>query len=339
MPRADFCVAIPALNEEKVIDSSICALKRIVRKEHIYVVSDGSTDRTASLAKSQNVNVLSLTGRVGKARALDRLIKSKKLLERYRYILFSDADSRLSSNFYEEIKKFIDLKPACIVGTVTSDRKGLVSAFRTYEYSFTHRVFKNAQDKMGTILVAPGCASLYRSDVLSNLDFSGRTLTEDFDLTLQIHTKKLGKVIYAPKAKVVTQDPLTLRDYCRQVLRWYTGFWQNVVLHKLYRSYSRIGLELYIMLSDYIALALSIALIIVYPQMVLRVLLWMYVSLIITSSIMISLERQFWAMLYIPLFPLLYLINLSMNLLGFFRSVFAKKELDWQSVTRYQVDT
>src|SRR5205823_656630 len=110
------------------------------------------------------------------------------------------------------------------------------------EYGLSHRVYKQAQNKMRTITVAPGSSSLYRSDVLRELDFGNQTLTEDFDLTLQIYRRKLGRVVYAPRAKVITQDPPTLKDYWNQVMRWYTGFWQNVFMHRIYLPTSMVNL-------------------------------------------------------------------------------------------------
>lgn len=336
MHKADFCVVVPAYNEEKVIDSSLMALKQVVEKKHIYVVSDGSTDRTAQLAKNHSVSVLNLRKNRGKAGALDCLIKKYCLTDRYKYILFSDADSRLSSDFYNVIKNEVPAQPACIVGTVTSDRKGFISAFRIYEYSFSHRIFKNAQNIFGAILVAPGCASLYRSDVLEALDFSNHTLTEDLDLTVQIHKKKLGKIVYSPNARVITQDPMTLRDYWRQVLRWYTGFWQNVVLHKIYKMDTRLSFEFYMFALDCAMMGVSVVFVIMYPTFVLRTLFLSYLFMLTVSMLMISLEKQYWALVYAPFFPCLFIVNIIAYISAFFRALLNRRQLGWQKVERYE---
>ncbi len=338
MRKHNICVVIPAYNEEKVIRDSLSALKKVIPKEDIYVVSDGSKDNTVPLAYGASVNVLALEKNFGKAKAIFYLMRSYDLALRYDYILFSDADSRLAKDFVKQIIPFTQSKPACIVGTVTSDRHGLISAFRTYEYGLTHFIFKNAQNAMKTITVAPGCAALYRSEILKKLNFSNKTLTEDFDLTLQIHEKKLGQIIYAAKAKVITQDPPTIKDYWHQVLRWYTGFWQNIFLHKLYKPTKKINLEIYLLMLDVLTgVGISIYLIF-HPELLLRIVIIALAMMIGLSSLVVALQKQFWAILYAPLFPVLYVINLIAYASGFFRSIFSKKrDLPWKKVARYSI--
>lgn len=336
MPKADICVVIPAYNEERVIHQSLTSLKRIIRKKHIYVVSDGSTDQTAILAKRQNVNTMVLRKNWGKAKAINKLITTRNLTNRYKYVLFNDADSQLSKNFLKEVKQYVRHKPACIVATVVSDHYGLVSAFRTYEYGLTHKIFKKAQGVMSVITVAPGCASLYRGDILPKLDFSKHTLTEDFDLTIQIHQKRLGKIIYVPRAQVVTQDPPTLRDYWKQITRWYTGFWQNIFMHKLYKPTRLLNFELYILVLDSFAWMASFIFALIYPETFIHLVVITYLSLICLSLIIISLEKQFWAILYMPLFPILYFLNLCAYTYSFFRAlIFGRRTLGWNKVARY----
>lgn len=338
MYKFDACVVVPAYNEEPVIGSSLARLCEVVYHQHIYVVSDGSKDKTAQIARQFTSNVLELQQNVGKAKALNFLIRSFHLLDRYNYVLFADADSRLSSNFMTEIKKFTIHEPACIVGTVISDRHGLISAYRTYEYGMTHRFFKTAQHMMRVITVAPGCASLYRSDVLAQLDFNNHTLTEDFDLTLQIHKNKLGNILYASKARVITQDPPTLRDYWKQIVRWYTGFWQNIYLHKLYAPNSKVNFEILLMLVDSLSWIFALGVAIMEPLLFLNLLIGFYMINTVLGCIILVLERRGWAIKYIPLFPMFQFINITAYTYSFFRATFSRsKKLSWQKVTRYSV--
>jgi len=334
--REPICVVVPAYNEEQVIDPALRALVRVIDPAHVYVVSDGSTDKTAELALKHTKNVLDLPQNVGKARALKSLINEYQLTLNYEYVLFSDADSQLSFNFITEIKKFMAAQPACIVGTVTSDRHGLISAYRTYEYGLTHRVFKQAQSRMGTITVAPGCASLYRSDVLGLLDFTKHTLTEDFDLTLQIHEKKLGDIVYAPHARVLTQDPPTLHDYWKQITRWYTGFWQNIFLHKAYIPNKKVNMEIMLIVGDGLSWIAAISFAIINPLAFLSLVLMSAIITFILTIGILCLERQFWAMKYMLLFPLFQFINVTSYGYSFFRALGTQtKRLAWNKVLRY----
>jgi cellulose synthase/poly-beta-1,6-N-acetylglucosamine synthase-like glycosyltransferase len=60
------------------------------------------------------------------------------------------------------------------------------------------------------------------------LDFETESLTEDFDLTIQIHRKHLGRIRFIPEAVNFTQDPRTLKDFYDQTIRWQRGFFQGV---------------------------------------------------------------------------------------------------------------
>ncbi len=334
----NFCAIIPAYNEERVIVSSLCSLKNVFSKKDIYVVSDGSSDKTVILARGEGVNVLNLENNVGKAIAQEKVIEKFKLTKRYKYILFSDADSQLDSNFLRAMEPCLSKNPALIVGTVKSHKRGLISAFRTFEYGLSHRVYKRAQNFIRTITVAPGCASLYRSSILEKLSLKNGTITEDFDLTIQIYQKKLGRIIYAPKAIVITQDPMTLKDYWKQVLRWNLGTWQNYFLHRLYKPNSRYNLELNFLFIDNFLWVASILLAIAYHGIVLNIILGMIATIYVIAIIISFLEHKLWIILYILAFPIFFFINIAAYFYSLFRVIYSlrrNRKLTWNKVARY----
>lgn len=338
MPKAALGVVVPAYNEELVIGASLKALKRVVNKKHIFVVSDGSKDATAKIARQQGVNVMDLRKNVGKARALHKLIVSRNLVNRYKYLLFSDADSRLSKDFVKHVQSAAKDRPACIVGTVSSDKKGFISAFRTYEYGLSHMLYKRSQNIMHTITCAPGCASMYRSDILNKLEFSSRTITEDYDLTLQIHHKNLGQIVYVPKAEVITQDPGTFKDYWTQIVRWQTGYWQNLFLHRLYTLNKLVNWESNLILVDSIFGISLLLLAIFHPIVSFEILRATYLWFVSIGLIVLLLLRKWWALVYLPFFPFFYLISIAAYIYSFFRATTAgRRELSWGKVARYAV--
>ncbi|MGH3422693.1 MAG: glycosyltransferase, partial [Streptosporangiaceae bacterium] len=80
--------------------------------------------------------------------------------------------------------------------------------------------------------IVPGFASLYRTDVLPQMEMNPPGLViEDFNMTFEVYQKRLGKVGFTLQAVAVTQDPDTLRDYVRQTRRWAIGLWQTVRRH------------------------------------------------------------------------------------------------------------
>jgi len=79
---------VPAYNEAERIGAVLQALLSAEKVDEIIVVDDGSTDRTAEVAKSYGVEVISLPRNMGKAAALDQGVK----LARNDVFLFLDAD-------------------------------------------------------------------------------------------------------------------------------------------------------------------------------------------------------------------------------------------------------
>jgi cellulose synthase/poly-beta-1,6-N-acetylglucosamine synthase-like glycosyltransferase len=339
MRKLSIAIVVPAYNEAAVISESLKSLREVIGPDHIFVVSDGSTDQTAKLARALVPNVLALRRNRGKAGALKELIDKFQLTNRYRYVFFFDADTRIGPKFLREVRKIIKASsPALIVGTVKPGRHKAISAYRVYEYGLSHIIFKNAQNAMGTIAVAPGCASVYRSDVLDKLDFHGGSLTEDLDLTIQIHHKKLGHIIYCPRACVTTQDPATFGDYWKQITRWNTGFWQNFFGHRLYIPSSKINGEFMLLLGD---LLFWLVLLILSATRPLE-LLYLYGLALCLSSFLgavISVSTgQYWALPYTPLFGFFQSTNLVSTIYSFFRAVFSERHhLNWQKVERYEL--
>jgi poly-beta-1,6-N-acetyl-D-glucosamine synthase len=336
--KHSMAVIIPAFNEEKVIGASLEVLVKDIDPSHIYIVSDGSSDQTAAIARRYTPNVLNLRKNRGKAGALQQLIRNFRLTQHYHYLLFSDADSRLSPNFFEEISALVPQQPACIVGQVCSDRHGFISAMRTYEYGIGFGIIKQAQNILRVITVAPGCASLYKSEIIHKLNFLNHTLTEDYDLTLQIHLKKLGRIMYCPNAKVHTQDPLTLKDYWKQIVRWNTGFWQNHFMYRLYLPKSAISLELWLFVLDGLVWFSIPFLLFYYPNLFLILVISTYaVSTALALSVFVP-RKAWWAIPYIPLFPLFNYVNIAAYYYSFFRALFSKgKNLTWNSVERQAI--
>jgi biofilm PGA synthesis N-glycosyltransferase PgaC len=78
--------------------------------------------------------------------------------------------------------------------------------------------------------VVPGCLGLFRREAIETVNrYSADTLTEDFDLTIEL--LKNGCKIYHSNAVVQTEAPDTWTDLYRQRIRWFRGNLQTVVKH------------------------------------------------------------------------------------------------------------
>ena len=193
----------------------------------IYVIDDGSSDGTGEIARSFDVNVVRNERNIGKAHSLARLASVSELVRRYDYICLMDADTQVSEDYFQSVRKsFAQPGVAVVCGRAKSTPHNWLTAYRCLAYWISHAIYKDGQSNMGVITVTPGCAAAFRADAFAQLEWSSDTIVEDMDCTIQVHRKKLGRIIYQKHAIVSTQDPRTLRDYIKQMYRWHTGAWQ-----------------------------------------------------------------------------------------------------------------
>lgn len=229
---------LPAHNEELIIAATIrSAIAAGQNKRDIYVVDDNSSDTTRkeAIAILGKDHVLTVK-RSGKALAVKKAIKKFNLDIEYKWLHIADADSVFGKDYFRIYKKKLDPKKyAVAVGFVQSLRGNWISTYRAAAYTYSQHVSRRIQSKLGMISVFPGPITCFRTDILKDLDFEANSLTEDFDITLQVHRKKLGKILFIPGAVNYTQDPQTLRDFCKQNLRWQRGFFQGVKKYKIGR--------------------------------------------------------------------------------------------------------
>ncbi|MCC7289345.1 glycosyltransferase family 2 protein [bacterium] len=228
-------LVIPAHNEELAIASTIrSAMGAGQSKSDIYVVDDNSSDQTYHIASQLlgKDHVLKVK-RSGKALAIQKAVKTFELIKRYEWIHISDADGVFGDNYFTVFKRRLNRKYAAACGHVQSLPGGWVSQYRIFEYTIGLEIMRRIQNWLGTITVIPGPTSCFRSDIFPHIEFSNDSMTEDFDATIQIHRKKLGKIGYFPDAKSFTQDPKDYRDFVNQVSRWYRGFFQVARKHRI----------------------------------------------------------------------------------------------------------
>lgn len=222
---------LPGHNEELIIEATIqsaVAAGQAIRD--IYVVDDDSSDATRSIALQflPKENVLTVD-RSGKARAVKKAIVFFDIEHRYTWIHIADADSVFCADYFKIYKKHLDAKKwvAC-VGFVQSMPGNWIAKYRSFSYTYGQHIFRRLQSWLHIITVLPGPVTCFKTSIIKKLDFETESLTEDFDLTLQIHRKRLGKIRFIPEAINYTQDPRTLRDFINQTLRWQRGFFQGL---------------------------------------------------------------------------------------------------------------
>jgi cellulose synthase/poly-beta-1,6-N-acetylglucosamine synthase-like glycosyltransferase len=235
--KKNLAIIIAARNEGLVIDKTLKAISKVVSKSNIYLISDASTDNTAEEAYKviSAKNVLTNQSKMGKSNSLNRGIEEFKLVSKYKYVMPVDADTVITKEMVDGALEEFEKSPAvvAVVGRIKSEGNNYISSYRNWEYELGHTIIKKAQSYLNVITVCSGCATVYRTEVFEKMGFVEDTLTEDTDFTFTIHRKKMGRIVFVDKGAVYTQDPNSLKAITKQLTRWYSGFWQNVLKHNV----------------------------------------------------------------------------------------------------------
>jgi poly-beta-1,6-N-acetyl-D-glucosamine synthase len=336
------CVIIPAKNEEQVIARTIdSVLAAGVEPKDLYVADDGSNDRTGEIARSFGVNVMRNEVNQGKASSVARIMREFRLGENYDLISMMDADTVVNIEYYREVVKGFDSDNIAVVcGRAMSVPYNWLTSYRCLGYFWTHFVYREAQSKVGVINVAPGCAASYRSDVFQKLNWNKDTLVEDMDVTIQVHRRKLGRIVYRPKAEVYTQDPRTLRDYIKQMNRWYTGTWQIAHKYGILTSWKKIDLEFKLLMGEGLLFSLFMMSIpimaVIHPIRALQILgLDMLLTFFIALFCGVH-DRRVDVVLATPSYTLMRFVDCAVLLHSFWKTYVLRHRADcWFSVRRY----
>ncbi|NQX33494.1 glycosyltransferase family 2 protein [Herbiconiux sp. VKM Ac-2851] len=257
--RDRVAVLMAAHDEEPVIGGTLAALQALQSGVQLFLVSDGSTDATAEIAREHGATVLELNPNRGKAGALVEAIRHFELAERFDVVMLLDADTRLAPDYFETgLRAFDDPAVVAVAGRATTlltprsaTRAGrILVAYRERVYVAMQYLFKFGQAGRfaDAVPIVPGFASMYRTRILADIDIAAPGLKiEDYNMTFEVHAKHLGRIAFHPHCAIAhTQDPDELVDYVKQVERWNLGFWQTVLRHRFRLSVFWLSLTLFI---------------------------------------------------------------------------------------------
>ncbi len=140
---------IPALNEGQTIKNVIEVAKSSDLVDRVVVVSDGSTDDTANIARQCDVEVIELKKNIGKGGAMSRGVNS--CMEDI--IIFLDADLiGLNKNHVNDLIKPVldgsaDMSLGVFVsGRVRTDLAQIVTPFLSGQRAIRRDLFNNITD-------------------------------------------------------------------------------------------------------------------------------------------------------------------------------------------------
>ena len=351
--RERLALLLPGHNEELILETTIrSALKAGQRLLDIYVVDDASTDKTRQVALKMlpAKNVLTVR-RSGKAQAVLQAVDHFAIEDRYVWLHVADADSVFGHNYFRIYRQNLNAKKyAAAVGFVQSMRGNWLSWYRSLNYTYGQHIFRRIQGWFDMISVLPGPVTCFRTDIIKDLDFSAESLTEDFDLTLQIHRKGLGRIRFIPEAINFTQDPRFLSDFCKQTARWQRGFFQGVRHHQIGRRIQRIDISIGYQLFETMLYLLQIFILIPYFIIVdhnpehLRLLLTGDVTVLVILSVLSAIAARRLSILFaLPYYYPMRFLELGIFLQAFVEVIilhrFTRKTTGWTTEgRRYKLD-
>jgi cellulose synthase/poly-beta-1,6-N-acetylglucosamine synthase-like glycosyltransferase/peptidoglycan/xylan/chitin deacetylase (PgdA/CDA1 family)/spore germination protein YaaH len=231
-------VLIPAYNEEKVI---VRTIRSVLNSDYphlrIVVIDDGSSDRTAEVAREaypEEIAAGLLTvlrkPNAGKAEALNFAVA--ELGEEF-YVGI-DADTVIAADAVSKLVcHFADPRIGAVAGNAkVGNRVNLWTRWQALEYITSQNFERRALDLFDVVTVVPGAIGAWRTDAVRQGGcYPVNTVAEDADLTMNL-LEQGYKVIYEDRALAFTEAPTTARGLMRQRFRWSFGTLQAIYKHQ-----------------------------------------------------------------------------------------------------------
>lgn len=238
-------VLIPAHNEEKVIDATLAAMRRLDYPGdslRILVINDGSVDRTREIAlqhaaEDPRVEVFDVPageGGRGKSRALNLGVRQTTS----EIIAIYDADNtpHPSALRYLAAQLLLHKDLGAVIGKFRTVNKNvnLLTRFINIETLSFQSMLQAGRWQMHHIATLPGTNFVMWRKIIEALEgWDEEALTEDSELSIRIYEEGY-KIKFLPYAITEEQEPQSWRVWLRQRTRWVRG--NNYVIGKFFHD-------------------------------------------------------------------------------------------------------
>lgn len=238
-------ILIPAYNEEKVIDATLQAMRRLEYPQDrltILVINDGSTDGTGEIIlrhgrEDERVKIFNVPpgeGGRGKSRALNLGVRetSADLIAIY------DADNTPHPNSlrYLVAQLLLHKELGAVIGKFRTVNKNvnLLTRFINIETLSFQSMLQAGRWQMHNIATLPGTNFVMWRKIIMDLNgWDEEALTEDSELSIRIYEEGY-KIKFLPYAVTEEQEPQSWKVWLRQRTRWVRG--NNYVIAKFFRD-------------------------------------------------------------------------------------------------------
>ncbi|HEY1370149.1 MAG TPA: glycosyltransferase family 2 protein [Gaiellaceae bacterium] len=236
--RHRVAVLIACKNGAATIGNSV---RSAADQADVYVVSDGSDDETAEVARAAGATVLERSTSGGKPAALRAGNQAFGLAERYDYIAVLDDDTLLAPDYVAKLSERLDSDEGVAAASGRIDsiwdharRWNPLIAMRAFMYWSYQVSIKRGQNALRVVNVICGANTMFRAGVFRQLiDRDAPYAIDDMYWLAEIVRNKLGRIAYVHAARSWTIDPHRFSDWYRQTVRWSWGQFQSVRGHRL----------------------------------------------------------------------------------------------------------
>jgi cellulose synthase/poly-beta-1,6-N-acetylglucosamine synthase-like glycosyltransferase len=211
----DIALVIPTCNEEEFISQKFANLEETdypSDRLHLLVIDAGSEDRTTSYVqdKIRNGDNIQLVRLAGAKSKIEQVIHSLKLLKQ-KFIVFTDADSRLEPSCVKELVRLLLVDPqTAIVGATVKPESHLLEEL--IHWTLLNRVWWLEGEALSSAGFSGVCYAMRRESIRA---LDKEIKAEDIHLSLTAcasgHRVRLGRSAVAHELRV----PQTTRDFFR----------------------------------------------------------------------------------------------------------------------------
>lgn len=233
-PKSKFLILIPAHNESKVIANLVQNLNNMdyPRKLYdIYVIADNCTDNTAEISKNNKAKVIVHTSKEGELKgkpyAISYALQELKDYEKiYDGVCIFDVDNLVTLNYLKEMNNALlrgEKLIQCYLDTKNPTDNWISLSYAT-SYYYMNRSWQLSKENLGLGNAIGGTGFCVKSDVLKEVGWTARSLTEDLEFQIQCVLKDVPAT-WCHQARVFDEKPLDFKASCTQRLRWARGHW------------------------------------------------------------------------------------------------------------------
>ncbi len=210
---------VAAYNEERFIESKIknsLGLDYPAEKLNLWIVADGSTDRTVEISERFSVTkTFHQAARMGKIHAVNRVMK----LVETPIVIFSDANTTLNHDAIKNIvRHFRDEKVGGVAGEkqIANNKEDNASGSGEGLYWKYESALKKMDSKLSTAIGAAGELFALRTELYHETEPD--TIIEDFVTSMKIVAKG-HRFVYEPNACAIETASASIKDEWKRKVR------------------------------------------------------------------------------------------------------------------------